>query len=179
MVNIDEVLKRPYSRLITPDPEGGYTAEIVEFPGCVTQGETLEETHANLEDAARSWLEAVIEEGQVVPEPLAAADEFSGKVVLRLPKSLHCKASRYADRESVSLNTLLVAAIAQYVGERAVERAVVNNVTEVRVVQLAKRRRGSNLMYAGVESSIAPAQPSAGLLLQPKPRKPIKLTKKR
>jgi antitoxin HicB len=179
MVNIDEVLKKPYSRLITPDPEGGFTGEIVEFPGCVTQGETVEETHAHLEDAARNWLEAVIEEGQVVPEPLAAADEFSGKVVLRLPKSLHCKASRYAVREGVSLNALLVTAVAQYVGERAVERSVVNNVTEVRVVDVGKRRRGSTLMYAGVESTIAPGQPSAGLLLQPKSRKSDKLVKKR
>lgn len=179
MATIEEVLKRPYSRLLTPDPEGGYTGEIAEFPGCVTQGETIEETHANLEDAARSWLEAVVEQGQVVPEPFAAADEFSGKVVLRLPKSLHGKASRYAEREGVSLNTILVTAIAQYIGERAAERAVMNSVTEVRVVEVGKRRRGANHMYAGVESTIVSAQPSAGLLLRPTSQKRGKLGKKR
>jgi antitoxin HicB len=128
MVNIDEVLKRPYTRVITPAPEGGFTAEVVEFPGCVTQGKSLEEAYANLEDAARGWLEAVIEARQTIPEPLAAAQDFSGKVVLRLPRSLHCKASRYAAREDVSLNTFLVSAIAQYVGERSPERVVIREV---------------------------------------------------
>lgn len=179
MIDIEEVLRRPYSRVITPDSEGGYTAEIVEFPGCVTQGETLEEAYANLEDAARSWLEAVIEQDQVVPEPLAAAGEFSGKVVLRLPKSLHGKASRCADREGVSLNTFLITAVAQYLGERSAERMVVNNVTEVRVVERGRHQRGSNLMYSGVESLRAPAQPNTGLMLSPKSRKSGKVAKKR
>jgi antitoxin HicB len=175
MVNIDEVLKRPYARLITPAPEGGYTAGIAEFPGCVTQGETLEEAYANLEDAARGWLEAVIEARQTVPEPLAAAQDFSGKVVLRLPKSLHSKASRYAEREDVSLNTFLVTAIAQYVGERSTERAVIRNeVTEVRIVDGGKRRKGSSLVYAGVESTVATARPSKGLLINSNTRKAAK-----
>ncbi len=147
MVTIDEVLKRPYARVITPSPDGGFTAEVVEFPGCVTQGETLEEAYANLDDAARGWLEAVIETGQTVPEPLAATPDFSGKVVLRFPKSLHCKASRYAEREGVSLNTFLVSAVAQYVGERSPDRAVIRNeVTEVRTMDGAKRRKGSSFI---------------------------------
>src|SRR5438067_3917245 len=104
MVKIDEMLKKPYARVITPASEGGYTAAVVEFPGCVTQGETVEEAYANLEDAAHGWLEAVIEAHQPVPEPLAAGGDFSGKVVLRLPKSLHCNVSRSAAREDVSLN---------------------------------------------------------------------------
>jgi antitoxin HicB len=161
MVNVDEVLKQPYARVITPAPEGGYTAAVVEFPGCVTQGETVEEAYANLEDAARGWLEAVIEAHQPVPEPQAAGGDFSGKVVLRIPKSLHSKASRSAEREDVSLNTFLVTAIAQYVGERSPERAVIRNeVTEFRVVHGAKRG-GKSLMFAGVESRKV-SQPSKG-----------------
>jgi antitoxin HicB len=181
MINIDEVLKRPYARVITPDPEGGYTAGVAEFPGCVTQGETVEEAYANLEDAARGWLEAVIEANQSVPEPLAAAEDFSGKVVLRLPKSLHQKASRYAEREDVSLNTFLVTAIAHYVGERSSDRAVARHeVTEVRIVHGGKRRRGSSFIYGGVESSIATAaRPSKGLLVESNSHKAAKSVKKR
>jgi antitoxin HicB len=179
MVNIDEVLKRPYTRAIIPALEGGYTAEVIEFPGCVTQGETVEEAYANLEDAAREWLEAVIEAGQTVPEPLAATQDFSGKVVLRLPKSLHCKASRYAEREDVSLNTFLVTAIAQHIGERSPERAVIRNeVTEVRIVNGGKRRKGSSLIYAGVESIATVARPSKGLLIESNARKAARGAKK-
>jgi antitoxin HicB len=151
MTNIDVVLKRPYTRAIIPALEGGYTAEVIEFPGCVTQGETVEEAYANLEDAAREWLAAVIESGQTVPEPLAANQDFSGKVVLRLPKSLHCKASRYAEREDVSLNTFLVTAIAQHIGEQSPERAVIpNEVTKVRRVDGGKRRKGSLIPRHGI-----------------------------
>jgi len=116
-----------------------------------------------------------------VPTPLAAAEDFSGKVVLRVPKSLHCKASRYAEREDVSLNTFLVTAIAQYVGERSPERAVIRNeVTEVRIVDGRKRGKRSSLIYAGVESSIAvAARPSKGLLVESNTRKAVRAAKKR
>jgi len=37
--------------------EGGYVAFIKEMPGAITQGETLEEARANLEDAVRLLIE--------------------------------------------------------------------------------------------------------------------------
>jgi antitoxin HicB len=116
--SVDEILKQAYSRVLRPAEEGGYTAEILEFPGCVTQGETLEEAYANLEDAARGWVEAVIELGQNVPEPVAEHD-YSGKIVLRLPRSLHRVAAIRAEQDGVSLNTFLATAIAERVGATA------------------------------------------------------------
>ncbi len=38
--------------------EGGYWAEVPALPGCVTQGETLEEVEGNLREAIAGWLEA-------------------------------------------------------------------------------------------------------------------------
>ncbi|HEU4455571.1 MAG TPA: type II toxin-antitoxin system HicB family antitoxin [Longimicrobium sp.] len=38
-------------------PEGGYMATVKEMPGAITQGETLEEARANLEDAVRLLIE--------------------------------------------------------------------------------------------------------------------------
>ena len=38
--------------------EGGYWAEVPALPGCVTQGESLEEIEANLREAIAGWLEA-------------------------------------------------------------------------------------------------------------------------
>ncbi len=37
-------------------PETGYWAEVPSLPGCVTQGETLEETRAMIRDAVSGWL---------------------------------------------------------------------------------------------------------------------------
>lgn len=36
--------------------EGGYWAEVPALPGCLTQGETLDEVVENLDDAVRGWL---------------------------------------------------------------------------------------------------------------------------
>ncbi len=36
--------------------EGGYWAEVPALPGCVTQGETLDEVVDNLNDAIEGWL---------------------------------------------------------------------------------------------------------------------------
>jgi predicted RNase H-like HicB family nuclease len=38
--------------------EGGYWAEVPALPGCMTQGETMEELRANLLEAIEGWTEA-------------------------------------------------------------------------------------------------------------------------
>jgi predicted RNase H-like HicB family nuclease len=37
--------------VIHPAEEGGYWAEVPGFPGCVSEGETLEEIRANIREA--------------------------------------------------------------------------------------------------------------------------------
>jgi predicted RNase H-like HicB family nuclease len=36
--------------------EGGYWAEVPSLPGCVTQGESMQELEANLHEAIEAWL---------------------------------------------------------------------------------------------------------------------------
>ena len=43
--------------------EGGFWAEVPALPGCMTQGETLEEVESNLREAVDAWLEAGEENG--------------------------------------------------------------------------------------------------------------------
>ncbi len=45
-----QVTKSPIS--IYPEEEGGYTALITDLPGCMSQGETLEEVIINIEEAS-------------------------------------------------------------------------------------------------------------------------------
>ncbi len=42
--------------VIHPAEEGGYWAEVPALPGCVTEGDTMEEVLANLKDAIEGWL---------------------------------------------------------------------------------------------------------------------------
>ena len=43
--------------LVHTAEDGGFWAEVPALPGCVSQGETVEETLANVRDAAEGWLE--------------------------------------------------------------------------------------------------------------------------
>ena len=67
---------------------------------------------ANLTDAMTGWLESVLLAGQPVPEPLNETT-YSGKYALRMPKSLHQRLAKQAEREGVSLNQWLVTLLAQ------------------------------------------------------------------
>ena len=108
-------LRRPYARIIIPDDEGRYAAQILEFPGCFSEGETPEEAYSNLEEAAENWIESARAQGMSIPPPFATQG-YSGTISLRLPKSLHRQAAELAHRDGVSLNQFLVAAIAARVG---------------------------------------------------------------
>jgi len=110
-------LRQPYARIVLPESDGTFRGEIMEFPGCIASGETAAETLTNLEEVAESWLLAALERGQNIPQPVESSNDFSGRLVLRLPKSLHKKATWVAMREGVSLNQLIVTSLSETVGE--------------------------------------------------------------
>ncbi len=47
--------------IIHPAEEGGYWAEVPGLPGCITEGDTMEELISNLQDAIQGWLEVANE----------------------------------------------------------------------------------------------------------------------
>jgi antitoxin HicB len=104
----------PYTAEIKHD-EDGWFAKVVELPGCMTWADTFEDLGPMIEDAKRGWIEDAFEHGDPVPEPRSTED-FSGKVNLRMPKSLHRDLARRAQEEDVSLNQLMVATLARSVG---------------------------------------------------------------
>ena len=59
-----------YERAFTLDrPSGIWTAEIIEFPGCIAEGRSPAEAGRNLLIAADAWVAATLAQGQPVPEP--------------------------------------------------------------------------------------------------------------
>lgn len=63
--------------------EYGYTIEFPDLPGCVTQGDTIEEAFEMAEDAASGWILTSIEDNEEVPPPSPAGsiDSSLGCVV--------------------------------------------------------------------------------------------------
>jgi|LakMenEpi03Aug12_release.lakeMendotaPanAssembly.Ray.scaffolds.fasta_scaffold512664_2 predicted RNase H-like HicB family nuclease len=106
---------KDYVHRLKADETGGYVASILEFPGCIAEGDTAQEAIDNLNKAAESWISAAESTGYPVREPIDF-NGFSGKTALRMPRNLHKQAAELADLEGCSLNQLLVTAIAQYVG---------------------------------------------------------------
>lgn len=104
MKTIDYYMNLPYKMEIIPDKEeGGFVAMFPELPGCITVGETIEEIVHNILDAKRAWLEAKMEEGNEIPEPLGLED-YSGQFKLRIPKSLHKQLAERSRQEGISMN---------------------------------------------------------------------------
>lgn len=106
-----------YVRRLTPDPSGGFTATIHEFPGCIAEGDTAEEALRNLEETAASWMRSATANGYPVQAPVDY-EGASGKVALRISKRLHQLAAERADLEGVSLNQFIGNALANYLGQQ-------------------------------------------------------------
>ncbi len=118
----EEYLALPYSRVVVPHSESkSFAGMILEFPGCFAQGSTVEGTYAELQKAALSWLDAEIAAGHEIPRP-AVLEEHSGKIVLRMGKSLHRHAVEAARADNISLNQWLVAAVAERLGAESLYR---------------------------------------------------------
>lgn len=106
MKEVNDYLNLPYNYIIQPiqDESGAYYyARILEFDGCQSTGNTFEEAYNSLRDAMKGWIEAKLEGGFEVPLPIGY-ENFSGKFVVRIPKTLHYRLSIEAEQEGVSLN---------------------------------------------------------------------------
>ena len=119
--HLDYYLGLPYKYSIYPAQEGGYVIEIPDLPGCISQGETVEEAVSMIEDAKRGWLELALEQGAEIPEPTAMVSaDYSGKFNVRVPKSLHKSLVENAKTENVSLNQLVVYHLSKSIGPRGI-----------------------------------------------------------
>lgn len=61
-----------YTVLLIPDPrEGGFTVQVPALPGCITEGDTMDDALENAKDAIRLYLEDMAATGEPAPEESA------------------------------------------------------------------------------------------------------------
>lgn len=73
--------------IIKPAEEGGFYGYCPLLPGCATQGETYSETVANIEDAIKGVVEAMVEQGDSLP--LEATEEnYILDIPIKLPQAI-------------------------------------------------------------------------------------------
>ena len=105
-MDIRDYMSLPYTYIIKPvADEGGsyFHSTVLELDGCQSTGDTFQEAYDSLMEAMEGWLETKLEAGAAIPAPLDT-ERFSGRYVVRLPKSLHARLVIEAEREGVSLN---------------------------------------------------------------------------
>jgi len=92
------------------DEDEGYIALATDLPGCSAFGETQHEALAELRSAIVAWIEAARAAGNPIPDPSRPAEYniYSGKMLVRMPKSLHAQLAQSAKAEAVSLNQHIV-----------------------------------------------------------------------
>jgi antitoxin HicB len=95
----------------------GWIATVAELPGCQVHGPTAESAAAGMGDAVERWVREARAAGRDVPPPGAAA-AHSGKLLVRMPRSLHAELFRASEREGTSLNAYIVAALSASVAWR-------------------------------------------------------------
>jgi len=113
----------PYT--VTVEKEDGvngayYVARIIELPDLLMTGETPADAVAELEAVKREWIEEYLRLGNRMPEPLKSR-KYSGKVVLRMPASLHETLVKIAELEKVSFNQFMVSVLSESAGLKKVK----------------------------------------------------------
>jgi len=60
---------RKYTIILEPDTEGGgYTVTVPALPGCITQGETVQQCIERAQEAIAGYVESLAMAGEPVPE---------------------------------------------------------------------------------------------------------------
>jgi antitoxin HicB len=118
---VEEYTALPYHLMLVRDGDDKgkpWTASVEELPGCTSHGKTSDEALDGIEAAMAKWIALALEEGRDIPEPKSATSH-SGRLLLRMPRTLHADLTRASEREGVSLNQFITDVLAAAVVWRA------------------------------------------------------------
>ena len=95
---------------ITKEDGGGFAASLPELGtyAFVGDGNTPEEAISSLRSLQEDLFTRYIDKGVVIPEPEKRSHDYSGRFVVRVPKSLHAELAHKAVTEDTSLNQYIL-----------------------------------------------------------------------
>jgi antitoxin HicB len=134
---------------------GDWVATVDALAGCTARGDTPQEAIDAVSLATTAWLENAAREGRDAPEP-KSVQSHSGRLLLRMPQTLHAELSRVAERESVSLNQFITDVLAGSLGWRVPSR--VGRIATRPVQADAASANGAREGELGGEPGLGPAQ---------------------
>lgn len=117
--NLSKQAKYP-KQVFWSDEDAGYIAIAPDLPGSSAFGESEAEALRELDDVIAGWIAAAKAIGNAVPPPSTPSRQHSGKLLVRMPRTLHRDLAEEASREGVSLNQYVVFVLSKGVSERSV-----------------------------------------------------------
>jgi antitoxin HicB len=132
-----------YPITVHEDPAGGFVAEIEELPGCMTQTDKIDDVFEAIDDARKLWIETAYNDGYDIPLP-RSIEKYQGKLLVRIPRSMHRNLVRLAKREGVSLNQYVTSLLAS-----GVTRSVIEPEVDAILIADKIRALSSNLQIFG------------------------------
>jgi predicted HicB family RNase H-like nuclease len=106
-------------RRVEIDGETLWRATVRELPDVAEFAETRERAFELALETIEGLKQAATEEGNSFPEPIEDDEEYSGRVTVRLPISLHRAVAQQAIDEGVSLNSYISLALTVSLAEYA------------------------------------------------------------
>jgi antitoxin HicB len=130
------------------DEDEGFIAVAPDLPGSSAFGETEAEALSELDQAIGAWIEAARAAGNTVPAPSRQTSPSlpSGKVLVRMPRTLHQSLVQEADREDVSLNQFVVYVLSRYSEVKMSIRSASTTFTARDALELAT---GTTYLWTG------------------------------
>lgn len=116
---------------VAKEEGGGYIAYLPELD-CYGDGDSLEEAIHDAYSVAEDLINLAIEDGKSIPKPqlFIGSDEFSGKLSLRVPKTLHKMLNQKSKQEGCSINQLIISYISFGLGESFGKISSTMNITK-------------------------------------------------
>ena len=132
--NIQYYMSLPYATEVVELPEDQGGGVVLCHPelgrnSANAWGETYEEALSMLIEIKHDIFQRCIDEDLPIPEPAGKAEqEYSGKLLLRMPKMLHRSIARMAEENSLSINSCLVMLLTRSFTEHNMEGTVASAV---------------------------------------------------
>jgi len=142
-LNLEEYLRLDYPVEIHSIPEelgGGFLACIPSLGRGMfsADGNTREEALANLDEVKKEMLKDLLERGKEIPLPPTPPEDedYSGRLLVRVPKWLHAEIAARAQMNDCSINQYIGTALSKHVaGEECVKEAsIIMNTIRAQVV---------------------------------------------
>lgn len=100
-----------FQKIVENDGETYYRVTIPKLPGLIAYGDNMTEALTELKESKKAWFSSCLRRNVKIPEP--SQKKYSGKLLIRMPRSLHAQLAEEAQEENVSLNSFIISKLAK------------------------------------------------------------------